>query len=65
MLSAVLGRAHEASFRVVLLEVRRDNAPAQNLYAGLGFEVVGTVPRAFDSAAHGRVGLHVMHLDLS
>lgn len=41
LLSAVLARAREASFRVVLLEVRRDNAPAQNLYAGLGFEVVG------------------------
>ena len=27
--------------------------------------VYETVPRAFDSAAHGRVGLHVMHLDLS
>ena len=23
--------------------------------------VVGTVPEAFDSATHGRVGLHVMH----
>ena len=26
----------------------------------LGFEVIGTV-RAFDSASHGLVGLHVMH----
>ena len=25
---------------------------------------VGTVPAAFDSAAHGPVGLHVMHLSL-
>ena len=28
--------------------------------AQLGFEVLGTVPEAFDSATHGRVGLHVM-----
>ena len=27
----------------------------------LGFEVIGTVPRAFDSASHGLVGLHVIH----
>ncbi len=30
----------------------------------IGFEVVGTVPRSFDSVSHGRVGLHVMYLDL-
>ena len=41
------------------------NLAAVRLWQDLGFEVVGTVPRAFDSAAHGRVGLHVMHLDLS
>ncbi|MDT7572773.1 MAG: hypothetical protein QOE05_2947 [Actinomycetota bacterium] len=29
-----------------------------------GFEVIGTVPEAFDSAAHGRVGLQVMHRPL-
>jgi hypothetical protein len=31
----------------------------------LGFEVVGTVPGAFDSLAHGCVGLHVMFLPLT
>ncbi|MDT0186542.1 GNAT family N-acetyltransferase [Microbacterium sp. ARD31] len=41
------------------------NRAAVRLWQDLGFVVVGTVPRAFDSAAHGRVGLHVMHLDLS
>jgi len=41
------------------------NVAAVRLWQDLGFEVIGTVPRAFDSAAHGRVGLHVMHLDLS
>jgi hypothetical protein len=30
----------------------------------LGFTIVGTVPGAFDSTGHGRVGLHVMYLDL-
>lgn len=40
------------------------NTAAVRLWQSLGFEVVGTVPAAFDSATHGRVGLHVMHLAL-
>lgn len=40
------------------------NTGAVRLWRSLGFEVVGTVPRAFRSRAHGLVGLHVMHLDL-
>jgi L-amino acid N-acyltransferase YncA len=40
------------------------NAAAVHLWQSLGFEIVGTVPRAFRSAAHGEVGLHVMYLDL-
>ena len=32
------------------------------LWRSLGFEVVGTVPQAFDSRRHGLVGLHVMYL---
>jgi GNAT superfamily N-acetyltransferase len=37
------------------------NAVAVALWKALGFEVVGTVPEAFDSASHGRVGMHVMY----
>ena len=37
------------------------NTAAVRLWRDLGFDVVGTVPEAFDSATHGRVGLHVMH----
>jgi GNAT superfamily N-acetyltransferase len=40
------------------------NLPAVHLWQFLGFEIVGTVPGAFRSAAHGRVGLHVMYLGL-
>ena len=40
------------------------NTAAVRLWQSLGFRIVGTVPGAFDSASHGRVGLHVMHLDL-
>jgi L-amino acid N-acyltransferase YncA len=41
------------------------NTAAVALWTDLGFRVVGTVPAAFDSRAHGLVGLHVMHLDLT
>ena len=40
------------------------NTAAVRLWESLGFEIVGTVPGAFDSRTHGLVGLHVMHLAL-
>ncbi len=41
------------------------NTGAVRLWRSLGFDIVGTVPRAFRSREHGYVGLHVMHLDLA
>jgi L-amino acid N-acyltransferase YncA len=40
------------------------NRSAVHLWQALGFRIVGTVPGAFRSAAHGPVGLHVMYLPL-
>lgn len=40
------------------------NTAAVTLWKDLGFEVVGTVPRAFESATQGPVGLHVMVMAL-
>jgi L-amino acid N-acyltransferase YncA len=40
------------------------NTAAVALWQSLGFRIVGTVPEAYDSRAHGLVGLHVMHLAL-
>ncbi|QIM22595.1 GNAT family N-acetyltransferase [Phycicoccus sp. HDW14] len=40
------------------------NTAAVALWRSLGFVVVGTVPEAFESRRHGRVGLHVMHRPL-
>jgi GNAT superfamily N-acetyltransferase len=37
------------------------NTAAVRLWRSLGFDVIGTVPEAFDSRAHGLVGLHVMY----
>ena len=36
------------------------NKGAARLWQKLGFEIVGTVPRAFDHVEHGYVGAHVM-----
>ncbi|MGL4745085.1 MAG: GNAT family N-acetyltransferase [Dermatophilaceae bacterium] len=40
------------------------NAAAVTLWQQLGFTIIGTVPEAFESRRHGRVGLHVMHRHL-
>ena len=40
------------------------NTVAVRLWESLGFTIIGTVPRAYDSREHGRVGLHVMHRSL-
>ena len=37
------------------------NEPAVHLWQAIGFDIIGTVPEAFDHPRHGRVGLHVMH----
>lgn len=41
--------------------VVESNHAAVRLWRALGFEVIGTVPEAFEHATLGRVGLHVMH----
>ena len=40
------------------------NEVAVRLWRSLGFEVLATVPEAFDHPEHGLVGLHLMFLDL-
>lgn len=40
--------------------VVESNTPAVHLWQSLGFQVIGTVPAAFDHADDGLVGLHVM-----
>ncbi|MGY2892139.1 N-acetyltransferase family protein [Deinococcus sp. UYEF24] len=41
--------------------VVESNHGAVWLYQTLGFQIIGTVPAAFEHPALGRVGLHVMH----
>ena len=58
----VLGWARDAGFRSMQFNaVVETNAAAVRLWRSLGFEVIGTVPEAFDHPRHGYVGLHVMY----
>ncbi len=55
----------DAGFRAIQFNaVVETNTAAVRLWQSLGFEIVGTVPAAFDSREHGLVGLHVMFLRL-
>jgi L-amino acid N-acyltransferase YncA len=51
---------HAIQFNAVV----ETNTTAVRLWQSLGFTIIGTVPEAFDSRSHGRVGLHVMYLPL-
>ena len=57
--------ARAAGFRSVQFNaVVETNVRAVRLWQSLGFEIIGTVPAAFDHPADGFVGLHVMYLRL-
>lgn len=61
----VVAGAREAGFRAIQFNaVVETNTRAVALWRSLGFDIVGTVPEAFDHPSHGLVGLHVMHLRL-
>lgn len=61
----MLAWAAEEGFRAVQFNaVVETNTGAVHLWTSLGFRIIGTVPQAFDSRAHGLVGLHVMHRSL-
>jgi GNAT superfamily N-acetyltransferase len=58
----VLDWARDAGFRSMQFNaVVETNVAAVHLWRSLGFEVIGTVPEAFNSRQHGYVGLHVMY----
>ena len=54
--------ARRVGFRAIQFNaVVETNERAVALWRSLGFDVVGTVPAAFNDPEHGYVGLHVMH----
>jgi L-amino acid N-acyltransferase YncA len=61
----VLAWARDAGYRSMQFNaVVETNTGAVTLWRALGFEVIGTVPEAFDHPEHGLVGLHVMYRKL-
>ena len=62
---AALAFARDAGFKSMQFNaVVETNTVAVGLWKKLGFEIVGTVPEAFDHPVHGLVGLHIMHRKL-
>jgi ribosomal protein S18 acetylase RimI-like enzyme len=58
--------AREQGFAAIQFNaVVETNTRAVALWRSLGFQVIGTVPKAFRSRRHGLVGLHVMWLPLA
>jgi GNAT superfamily N-acetyltransferase len=51
------GGYHGIQFNAVV----ETNVAAVRLWQALGFEIMTTIPEAFDSASRGLVGLHVMY----
>jgi GNAT superfamily N-acetyltransferase len=54
------GGYHGIQFNAVV----ESNVAAVHLWQALGFQIMTTIPEAFDSASHGLVGLHVMYQKL-
>ena len=61
----VLDWARGAGYRGIQFNaVVETNHAAVRLWESLGFEILATVPGAYNSREHGYVGLHVMFLPL-
>jgi L-amino acid N-acyltransferase YncA len=62
----VLDRARTAGYRAMQFNaVVSTNTRAVRLWRSLGFEIIGTVPKAFRHTRAGLVDLHVMHRGLA
>jgi GNAT superfamily N-acetyltransferase len=62
----VLGWARSTGYRSIQFNaVVETNTAAVRLWQTLGFQILTTVPEAFDHPEHGLVGLHVMFQRLS
>ena len=58
----VVGWARSAGYHGMQFNaVVATNTAAVRLWQALGFEIIGTVPEAFEHPAYGLVGLHVMY----
>ncbi len=63
---AVIARARETGYRAIQFNaVVETNARALHVWQGLGFEILTTIPEAFEHPEQGYVGLCVMYRRLS
>ncbi|MFY9781955.1 MAG: GNAT family N-acetyltransferase [Acidimicrobiales bacterium] len=61
----VIDRARAEGYRAIQFNaVVSSNIAAVHLWQQLGFQIIATVPEAFDHADDGLVGLHIMYLRL-
>src|SRR5437660_6765744 len=61
----VVEAARAAGYRSIQFNaVVETNTAAVGLWESLGFEILATIPEAFDHREHGLVGLHVIHRPL-
>lgn len=57
----VLAAARSQGFQGMVFNAVVETNPAVQLWTSLGFEILGTVPEAYEHPRYGRVGLHVMY----
>ncbi|MEV6944910.1 GNAT family N-acetyltransferase [Streptomyces sp. NPDC051172] len=57
----VLAAARSEGYRAMVFNAVVETNPAVRLWTSLGFEILGTVPEAYEHPRYGRVGLHVMY----
>ncbi|MGW2716723.1 N-acetyltransferase family protein [Streptomyces sp. NPDC001492] len=57
----VLTAAKSEGYRAMVFNAVVETNPAVQLWTSLGFEILGTVPAAYEHPRYGRVGLHVMY----
>jgi L-amino acid N-acyltransferase YncA len=61
----VVAWAREQAYHAIQFNaVVQTNTSAVKLWQSLGFQILTTVPEAFDHKRHGLVGLHIMYLPL-
>ncbi|MCD9879230.1 GNAT family N-acetyltransferase [Streptomyces guryensis] len=57
----VLAAARSEGYQAMVFNAVVETNPAVQLWTSLGFQILGTVPDAYEHPRYGRVGLHVMY----
>jgi L-amino acid N-acyltransferase YncA len=57
----ILAAAKSDGYQAMVFNAVVETNPAVKLWTSLGFEILGTLPDAYEHPRYGRVGLHVMY----